>query len=155
MAGGAAVGYGANGFAAGFANAAYVALGQTTHFSALQIDFSANAAADGSVSFDTMSNQGTVNILAGDVLAMGTVVAAANSGTVDVRAGAVAHFKGGAPNNQTVLFSPAGGLAQIDQPGQFKAVLQGFTASDTIEVGGIVANNSTGVITGPQFGIAA
>src|SRR5205085_6055690 len=105
-----------------------VPIGGVRNFSAAQIDATADADASGNLSFDTLSNQGTVNLLAGAVVSFGTVISAASAGAIDVQAGGTVHFKGSVEGNQSVLFRPPGGLAIIDRPPQFGAVITSFTA---------------------------
>src|SRR5437879_21889 len=102
-----------------------VRLGDALNFSAGQIDPAADLDAFCNISFDTLSNQGTVNLLSGAVVSFATVVSDAGSGLIDIQAGGTVHFTGAVANNQTVLFQPPGGVALIDQPTltQFGAVL--------------------------------
>src|SRR5205807_9406190 len=81
---------------AGLSQAAAIAvpLGSIKNFSAAQIDPTADADASGNLSFDTLSNQGTVNLLAGAVVSFGTVISAVSGGTIDIQAGGTVHFKG-------------------------------------------------------------
>jgi fibronectin-binding autotransporter adhesin len=128
------------GAATGLAGAAaalstvYVMVGQVTNFSALQIDPSAALDPSGVLSFDTLINQGQINIGSGDVLAFGTVLNVATPGVIDLQTGGTVHFGPGTVGNQTVYFIPPGGTAAIDDPGHFAATVSGFAQSDTIDL---------------------
>ncbi len=149
----------------------YVNFGSVTNFSALQMDPGATANTGGSVSFDTLVNQGQINLVAGDSLAVGTVAAAATGGTIDLKSGGIVHFAGAVAAGQTVLFRPPGGGVVLDHPEQFAASITEFAASDLIDLplgkasfqqyaggilslsygGGTVALHLATTVTTPQF----
>src|SRR5439155_32310 len=114
----------------------YVSLSQITNFSLLQIDFSAIAKGSGSanLSFDTLVNQGRINLISGDRVTFGAVVSTASPGTINLRSGGLVHFQGAVAANQTVLFNPSGGTAVIDQPGQFAGTIGNFATFDFIDL---------------------
>src|SRR6185437_16075606 len=97
---------------------AYVNLGSVTNFSALQVDPSAVMDAGGALSFDTLVNEGRINLAFGDSLAIGTAAGTAGAGTIDLKSGSMVHFIGAVADNQTVLFRPPGGSVVLDHPEQ-------------------------------------
>ncbi len=125
---------GATGAADTAAAAIYVSLGSVTNFSALQVDPGAATEADGSLSFDTLVNQGQINLAAGDSLVIGTVAGAANPGTIDLKSGGSLHFTGAVAASQTVLFRPPGGTVALDHPEQFAGALTEFATTDLIDL---------------------
>ena len=110
---------------------AYVSLGSVVNFGALQVDPSATLDGSGVLVFDTVINEGQINVGSGDSLAFGVVASAANTGVIDLQAGGMIDFEG-AVANQLVLFQPPGGIAEIDHPEVFFATLSGFTGVDDV-----------------------
>ncbi len=114
--------------------AIYVSLGSVSNFSALQVDPGAATDADGNLTFETLVNQGQLNLLAGDSLLVGTVAAAATGGTIDLKSGGSVHFTGAVAAGQTVLFRPPGGSVVLDHPEQFAGAITQFAATDLIDL---------------------
>ncbi len=112
----------------------YVNLGSVTNFSALQVDPGAGMDAGGNLTFDTLVNEGQINLLAGDSLVIGAVAASAGGGTIDLKSGGTVHFTGPVAANQTVLFRPPGGTVAIDHPEQFAAAITQFADTDLIDL---------------------
>jgi FG-GAP-like repeat len=115
--------------------AAYVALGNTENFTSLQIDPSAEASANGVLSFATMVNEGQIVIGAGDAVAFGVVASAGYTGIIDLHPGGFVDFQD-AVGNQAIDFISPGGSAEIDNPSAFgaAAVIAGFQPGDTIDL---------------------
>jgi len=120
-------GFGAN-------SVVYVGLSSVKNFSALQIDPTATLDLAGVVSFDTLINQGAINIASGDSLAFGTVASAANTGTINLFAGGTITFSGSVAS-QTLDFKTVGGRAVLDDPATFHGTITGFAPGDTVDLG--------------------
>ena len=110
-----------------------IAQGAMVNFSSLEIDPSAAADASGVLAFDTLVNQGQINIGAGDSVSFGTVASAAYAGLIALRGGGAVDFAG-AVGNQNIAFGPPGGTAVIDQPAAFEGTVSGFAAGDTLDL---------------------
>ena len=114
-------------------NVAYVDLNNIVNFTTLQIDPSATASTSGVLSFSTLVNQGQIIVAAGDSLAFGTVLGAANTGIISVHAGGLVRFQGGVAN-QRIDFNTPGGTAIVDHPELFSntVTITDFETGDTI-----------------------
>jgi Hint domain len=143
----AAAGGTATGFSAasvGLGSVAYVSLGSVTNFSALQIDASATFNGLGALGFDTLVNEGQVNIGAGNALALG-VAGAVGIGVIDLQQGGTIDFQG-AVANQVLKFQPPGGTAVIEQAGSFAGTLSGFISPlDIVDLTGLAFSGNTSV----------
>ncbi|HEV8679293.1 MAG TPA: Hint domain-containing protein [Stellaceae bacterium] len=119
------------GVAGGVYSTAYVSLGSVVNFSALEIDPSATFSGLGALRFDTLVNEGQINIGSGNALTLGVVPSVASAGLIDLQQGGTIDFDG-AVGNQTLIFQPPGGTAVIDHPELFSATISGFTATNDI-----------------------
>jgi hypothetical protein len=118
-----------------------VDLGQAVNFNMLQTDNGATADASATLGFDTLVNQGRIDVGAGGTLAVGIVLSAAYTGIIDLYPDGLLYFTG-AVGNQMIDFGPPGGTAVIDQPASFSGILANFAAGDTIDLAGATATGA-------------
>jgi len=104
---------------------ALVPAGTVVNFSSLQVDCSATLDAAGVLTFDTLINNGEINIASGNPLAVATL---SGSGTVHMHTGAWLHLMGGPASGNVIDFGQSSGGADlyVDNPAGFTAVVNDF-----------------------------
>jgi hypothetical protein len=125
------------------------------NFATLYVAVGAAWEASGNASGYDFINDGTI-IVANDIVASGETLVfgalsenAGDSGVIQLGGDGRAEFSGSVEAGQTVTFGSAGTL-KIDDPAGFAGAITGFSAGDTIDLAGIVANTATlagGVLT--------
>lgn len=87
----------------------------------------------GVVYYDTLVNNGEVEVAAGDAVGFGTVV---GNGTIALRGGGSVSLYGPVTGGGVISFGPAGGALGVAAPGGFGWKLDNLSQGDTLYFGG-------------------
>ena len=115
------------------AQAVSVYLSGVTDFSVLQMDAGAVADSSGPLSFDTLVNQGLINLESGQSLTFAMVASAANTGTIGLGGAGRLDFTGSVAD-QIIDFESVGGTVEIAEPTEFSGTISNFAAGDRIDL---------------------